>query len=539
MAFNDNHNDYSMPVNNYDFNVDNLNALKDYNAGNLFPYNSDTASNIDDPQGIENGHHGYYGAYGEPQEVQPMQQPVLASRTPAAPTPMFHPAIGWFYPAAAPAGVVVPPMPQEIPTALPAMPSTRKGVQRPASRQTKRPEQQQPTEKYVSDAEFFQKSNKKKVSKPNPKKSELEQKPNAKRLKASIIKACVCNKKATMKMPRPKNAFILYRSHHAKDILRHSKTGNYQHVSGIAGKLWNAESDAVKAKFYQLAAEEKLRHQELYPEYKYVPGGWHAARFGDENCKCGAYEINMQAMAAADAREQQEELEGVEVEAGPSTGVAPQGFQHFQPLTKDHATAKTRFQYEEEDEEYVPPAPKRTRNSPRQITSRSPFLEDEASDSEALFVSQPAQATTIPVGLTLPGMSITSTTNYEGHSMRRRSQKLITPLPTRRTSMPRAPTALDNDLFNADSAYWDGLVNGEVDANGLLNLPDFDLSDFEFDSFDPPAGTPASRRGSQKRTYSNKGKGSPSRKSDRIENRRQSVSEEGERTPKRRSPRHR
>ncbi|KAL0470204.1 hypothetical protein QR685DRAFT_587114 [Neurospora intermedia] len=80
---------------------------------------------------------------------------------------------------------------------------------------------------------------------------------------------CLCT--PAPKVPRPRNAFILYRQHHqARVVADHPGLANPE-ISKIIGEKWRAESDMHKEEWKQLAEEEKLHHQRKYPEYKYQP----------------------------------------------------------------------------------------------------------------------------------------------------------------------------------------------------------------------------------------------------------------------------
>ncbi|EGZ70041.1 hypothetical protein NEUTE2DRAFT_91123 [Neurospora tetrasperma FGSC 2509] len=80
---------------------------------------------------------------------------------------------------------------------------------------------------------------------------------------------CLCT--PAPKVPRPRNAFILYRQHHqARVVADHPGLANPE-ISKIIGEKWRAESDLHKEEWKQLAEEEKLHHQRKYPEYKYQP----------------------------------------------------------------------------------------------------------------------------------------------------------------------------------------------------------------------------------------------------------------------------
>ncbi|KAF8139935.1 hypothetical protein EV363DRAFT_1311173 [Boletus edulis] len=73
-------------------------------------------------------------------------------------------------------------------------------------------------------------------------------------------------------IPRPPNAFMVFRSWlWNKDNLKSIERDN-RNVSRIAGRYWNALSEAERAPFRSLAEEAKARHAQLYPEYRYSPG---------------------------------------------------------------------------------------------------------------------------------------------------------------------------------------------------------------------------------------------------------------------------
>lgn len=79
---------------------------------------------------------------------------------------------------------------------------------------------------------------------------------------------------ATAHIPRPRNAYVLYRSwalaHHPS--LTGSSISNKQDVlSKLTGALWNGETDDVRAHFEMLSREEKERHAVKYPGYSYLP----------------------------------------------------------------------------------------------------------------------------------------------------------------------------------------------------------------------------------------------------------------------------
>ncbi|EFE43237.1 mating type protein MAT1-2-1 [Trichophyton verrucosum HKI 0517] len=97
----------------------------------------------------------------------------------------------------------------------------------------------------------------------------------------------ICQVKAP-KVPRPPNAFILYRQHHHPVIKAAHPEYHNNDICELAtkynliyslltlqavllGKKWKAESSETKAHFKALAEEIKKKHAEENPGYQYVP----------------------------------------------------------------------------------------------------------------------------------------------------------------------------------------------------------------------------------------------------------------------------
>lgn len=80
---------------------------------------------------------------------------------------------------------------------------------------------------------------------------------------------CLCQPEP--KIPRPRNAFILYRQHHQQAIIARNPGLNNPEISKIIGEQWKAEGEEQKKVWQDLALEEKARHQEQYPDYRYQP----------------------------------------------------------------------------------------------------------------------------------------------------------------------------------------------------------------------------------------------------------------------------
>src|SRR5947207_5169217 len=76
--------------------------------------------------------------------------------------------------------------------------------------------------------------------------------------------------KAT-KIPRPPNAFIIYRrAHH--DLVKAANPGIHNNdISIIIGHLWKAESPELRREYQKAADDLKERHRKEYPDYQYRP----------------------------------------------------------------------------------------------------------------------------------------------------------------------------------------------------------------------------------------------------------------------------
>ncbi|RYP81657.1 hypothetical protein DL769_001889 [Monosporascus sp. CRB-8-3] len=80
---------------------------------------------------------------------------------------------------------------------------------------------------------------------------------------------CLCTK--APKVPRPRNAFILYRQHHQAAVAAaHPGLANPE-ISKLIGEQWREQPEDVKNSWKRLAEEEKVRHRFQYPDYRYQP----------------------------------------------------------------------------------------------------------------------------------------------------------------------------------------------------------------------------------------------------------------------------
>ncbi|KAG5917023.1 hypothetical protein E4U42_007410 [Claviceps africana] len=102
---------------------------------------------------------------------------------------------------------------------------------------------------------------------------------------------CLCT--PAPKIPRPRNAFILYRQHHQSQVTAENPKLSNPEISKIIGDKWKHEGEEVKENWKKLAEEEKQRHQHQYPNYRYQPrrgtktqGNWTSTSPTDEHGRC-------------------------------------------------------------------------------------------------------------------------------------------------------------------------------------------------------------------------------------------------------------
>ncbi|CEJ89724.1 hypothetical protein VHEMI05549 [[Torrubiella] hemipterigena] len=102
---------------------------------------------------------------------------------------------------------------------------------------------------------------------------------------------CLCT--PTPKIPRPRNAFILYRQHHQSQVTTDNPKLSNPEISKIIGDKWKHEAEDIKETWKKLAEEEKQRHQHQYPNYRYQPrrgskaqGNWPGGATSDEQGRC-------------------------------------------------------------------------------------------------------------------------------------------------------------------------------------------------------------------------------------------------------------
>ncbi|KAK9462793.1 uncharacterized protein V1516DRAFT_671140 [Lipomyces oligophaga] len=80
---------------------------------------------------------------------------------------------------------------------------------------------------------------------------------------------CLCPQ--TARIPRPRNAFILYRQHQHAAIVAEYPGKTNPEISKIIGEQWRHLSPEEKAVWHRLGDEEKKSHLERFPDYRYQP----------------------------------------------------------------------------------------------------------------------------------------------------------------------------------------------------------------------------------------------------------------------------
>ena len=81
---------------------------------------------------------------------------------------------------------------------------------------------------------------------------------------------------AEPKIPRPRNAFILFRQHYHKILINEWTAKNIEiphnsEISKLLGNKWKLISAKEKLHWDNLAKQEKLNHEKKFPQYKYRP----------------------------------------------------------------------------------------------------------------------------------------------------------------------------------------------------------------------------------------------------------------------------
>ncbi|KAJ2731789.1 hypothetical protein IW152_004279 [Coemansia sp. BCRC 34962] len=73
-----------------------------------------------------------------------------------------------------------------------------------------------------------------------------------------------------IKIKRPPNSFMIYRSERHNELVKEYKGGN-KVISGIIAKEWHSMGQEAKKRYEDMAAVKKREHEMLYPNYKFMP----------------------------------------------------------------------------------------------------------------------------------------------------------------------------------------------------------------------------------------------------------------------------
>ncbi|CAK7222270.1 hypothetical protein SCUCBS95973_004786 [Sporothrix curviconia] len=74
-----------------------------------------------------------------------------------------------------------------------------------------------------------------------------------------------------VKVPRPPNAYILYRKDHHKAVKQSNPKLSNNDISIILGRQWNEEADDIRIHYHKMAVDIKRQVEALHPTYKYNP----------------------------------------------------------------------------------------------------------------------------------------------------------------------------------------------------------------------------------------------------------------------------
>ena len=70
-------------------------------------------------------------------------------------------------------------------------------------------------------------------------------------------------------IPRPRNAFILYRIEQSAKVKQTNPELDNNSISKIVASQWHREDDGIKQNFFRRAEEERAEHEKKYPDYIY------------------------------------------------------------------------------------------------------------------------------------------------------------------------------------------------------------------------------------------------------------------------------
>ncbi|KAK0455257.1 uncharacterized protein EV420DRAFT_1644897 [Desarmillaria tabescens] len=79
------------------------------------------------------------------------------------------------------------------------------------------------------------------------------------------------HRRAPGHVPRPPNAFMIFRSHYWRDNKDTIRERNHREISRTCGELWKALPPAEKQVYRDMASSAKKEHLAKYPGYKFTP----------------------------------------------------------------------------------------------------------------------------------------------------------------------------------------------------------------------------------------------------------------------------
>ncbi|KAK3904984.1 mat a-1 [Staphylotrichum tortipilum] len=74
-----------------------------------------------------------------------------------------------------------------------------------------------------------------------------------------------------IKIPRPPNAYILYRKDKHNEVKAENPSLHNNEISVITGAMWKSETPEVRAKYHQKSLDIKAHLMALHPNYRYSP----------------------------------------------------------------------------------------------------------------------------------------------------------------------------------------------------------------------------------------------------------------------------
>ncbi|KAJ7906117.1 high mobility group box domain-containing protein, partial [Mycena leptocephala] len=72
-------------------------------------------------------------------------------------------------------------------------------------------------------------------------------------------------------IPRPPNAFMLFRSNFVRNRMPKQERTTQMHISRLVADDWNALPVKQQAEWYRRAEMAKIQHERTFPGYRYIP----------------------------------------------------------------------------------------------------------------------------------------------------------------------------------------------------------------------------------------------------------------------------